>query len=36
MNDKIENVIIKNEINNKNNNDIILLAKKKIEIATPI
>jgi hypothetical protein len=29
MNDKIENVIIKNEINNKNNNDITLLAKKK-------
>lgn len=31
MSDKIENVIIKNEINNKNNNDIILLAKKKID-----
>jgi len=31
MNDKNENVIIKNEINNKNNNDIVLLIKKKID-----
>ena len=31
MSHKNENIIIKNEITNKNNNDIVLLVKKKIE-----
>jgi hypothetical protein len=31
MSDKNDNVIIKNEINNKNTNDIVMLIKKKVD-----